>query len=105
MRPIVAEIGPRSHAEDVGNLQNALLFLLERGLVRLFDDEQEALLRDREARVYSEGTGWAVIAFHEQFGLELGEIVGEPTAEALNRLLERLGVFDAGPQDVRHMAG
>ena len=94
-------IGPGSSADAVANLHDALLFLLEKGRLHLSEDERRALLIDREAQVYQDGTSRAVMAFREQFHLGPGEIVDEPTANALNEALSTTmregGSFETPP--------
>ena len=66
MRPIVPLVNPDSSKPDVTNLQDALLFLIDRGRIILPDDrrrELEAgLRRDRDGQVYGTGTGNVIIA-------------------------------------------
>jgi hypothetical protein len=95
--PPPQDIGPNSDREVIANLQEALLFLLERERLHLASDERAHLIRDRDHHVYRDGTSRAVIAFREQFGLEPGEIVDKPTGEALNEVLRELGVFEPHP--------
>ena len=94
-------IGPGSSADAVANLHDVLLFLLEKERLHLSEDERRALLIDREAQVYRDGTSRAVMAFREQFHLGSGEIVDEPTANALNEALSTTmregGSFETPP--------
>jgi hypothetical protein len=98
--PPPPDIGPESNSDAVANLQDALLFLLVKGRIDLTDEIRDALRRERGERAYDGGTMRAVIAFREQLGLEPGEIVDEPTAEALNRLLEDVGAFEQPGQAI-----
>ncbi len=92
-----------SSGDAVVNLQDALLLLIEKGRIRLPDNERrglkEELRRDRERQVYGTGTGNVIAVFRQQFQLGPGEIVDEPTAEALNRLLQELGAFETPQAD------
>ena len=97
--PPPPDIGPNSDSDAVANLQEALLFLFERERLHLSVNERDDLLRDRDERVYHGSTGRAVIVFREQFGLEPGELVDEPTAKELNKLLRELGAFDTPPAE------
>ena len=93
-------IGPGNTGEAVTNLQDALLFLLEKQAVRLPDDQrrtlQDELRVDRVHQVYCTGTGTGnvVMAFRQQLQVGPGELVDEPTAKKLNELLQALGAFD-----------
>jgi len=101
--PPPPSIGPGSAADAIVNLQDALLFLIEKGRLVVPREEQEALRDDRAHEVYREGTSRSVDAFRDQQGIEPGEIVDERTAEALNRLLDELGAFESPASDLRHV--
>jgi hypothetical protein len=95
--PPPPSIGQNSSGDDIANLQDVLLFLIEKEVIHLSNDEQhtlEELRHDREQRVYGTGTGNVVTAFRNQVPLEPGEVVDEATAKELNKLLRRLGAFD-----------
>lgn len=91
-------LGPNSSGDAIVNLQDALLLLLEKERIRLPDDERRGLeaelRRDREGGVYRGGTLQAVRVFRRQFQLEEGEMVDEPTAQAINAILRELGVLE-----------
>lgn len=88
--------------DDVVNLQDALLFLLEKRRIDLPDERrrelEEQLRSERERQQYLDGTIRAVTVFQEQnrerFHLEINGEVDQPTAEALNKLLIELNAFD-----------
>ena len=96
-------IGPRSSVDAIVNLQDALLFLLDKGLLRVPEAERNTLTDelkdDRDRKVHGTATANVVSAFREQFQLGAGESVDEPTAEALNGLLKEAGAFDAPPAE------
>jgi hypothetical protein len=91
-------IGPDTAGEAVGNLQDALVLLIEKGRIRLPDDQrrdlEEGLRHDRELHVYGTGTANVVKVFRQQSQLEPGELADERAAEVLNRLLRELGAFE-----------
>jgi hypothetical protein len=102
-------LGPGAAPEELGNLQDALLFLIEKERSRLPEDRrrelEEALRRDRNLQAYGNSTGNVIIAVREQFQLEPGEVVDEPTAAILNRELRELGAFDAQRQLTTSIVG
>src|SRR5262249_35746829 len=56
---------------------------------------EEGLRGDRDGHTYGRSTGNVIMAVRGQFQLEPGEVVDEPTAAMLNRLLRELGAFEA----------
>ncbi|WAK02309.1 hypothetical protein [Methylobacter sp. YRD-M1] len=96
--PPPPSIGPNNTGAAVVNLQDCLLLLLDKGRLRLPEDElhvlESELRRDREEQKYRTGTSNVVTAFRKQFELEPSEIVDERTAVALNKLLEEIDAFD-----------
>jgi hypothetical protein len=87
----------------VGDLQNALQLLLDRDRL-LTDDEgtrrelSATLKRERAAQTYGTGTRDLVRIFQKERRLKASGTVDEPTAKALNRLLEELrGLEGRGP--------
>ncbi len=107
MKRVTAPVNPNDRGEVVQNLQDALLFLIEKELIKLPPNflganppaEVAALRLERDAGAFGNGTMTGVrlfrAQFQEQFGLTPGEVVDDPTAKALNRLLEGQGVLDA----------
>lgn len=86
--------------DHIVNLQDALLFLLEKGRLNLPDERRrdlEHLLRDERGQ-YLDGTTRFVTLFQEQyaerFRLDRNGEVDEPTARALNQLLTDSGAFE-----------
>ncbi|MER9203434.1 hypothetical protein NKH74_30405 [Mesorhizobium sp. M0933] len=105
MKPIAnpppPTLGPGTGPDAVANLQDALLLLIDKQRIRLPDDRradfEAGLRRDRDAGAYGTGTGSVIVALRQQFQLSPGEVVDQPTADVLNRLLRDLGVL-AAPQ-------
>jgi hypothetical protein len=87
---------------EVGDLQDALQLLLDRGVL-LTDDEaarrelSEALRRERAEQTYGGATSKLVGRFQEEQRLQVIGEVDEPTANAMNALLKKMGVFDQEP--------
>ena len=100
MKPIVP-LGPRDRGEAVANLQEALLLLIQRHSILVSVDElnlRGKLKDEQTTQRFGDATARAVALCREQysqrFDLDRGEIVDEPTADALNRLLQEIGAFD-----------
>ncbi len=96
-------IGPRTADVDaILNLQDVLNFLIDKGHLRVPDEERrglvEALRDDARRKVYGTATANVVSAFRKQFLLPAGESVDEPTADALNKLLRESGALDPPPE-------
>jgi hypothetical protein len=96
--PPPPSIGPNTTGEAVGNLQEVLLFLIDKQAIHLPVDRQNALVdalrSEREGQKYAAATGEVVTAFRKQVQLEPGEIVDEATAKELNKLLQASGALD-----------
>ena len=92
MNKIIFPLKLRMKNSAVGDLQDALQLLLDRGVI-LANDEgtrrelSAVLLRERAAQTYGSGTRKLVSIFQEERQLQTGGAVGEATAEALNVLL------------------
>lgn len=90
---------------EVGNLQDALLLLLNRGFI-LANDEGTwrklavALKRERIERTYGDATSRLVSIFQEERRLDVNGSVDEPTANAINGILRELGLLSR-PKDER----
>ncbi|UTT71278.1 neuraminidase-like domain-containing protein [Arthrobacter sp. DNA4] len=101
MNRIVPGLEAGSTGAAVADLQQGLLLLLEHGALDLPapDVDQLTALLKREARrsAYGDGTAKAVSLFQERHRIEAHGSVDDPTAEALNAELERLGAFDEEP--------
>jgi Neuraminidase-like domain/Putative peptidoglycan binding domain/Salmonella virulence plasmid 28.1kDa A protein len=107
MRPIQNPPPPDITFGDTGdhivNLQDALLFLIDKGSIHVDnEDERDRLVaelrQDREQQTYRGGTGNMIIVLRGQYDLEPGELVDAPTAELINRLLDEEGAFAPPPQ-------
>ncbi|MEO8562248.1 MAG: neuraminidase-like domain-containing protein [bacterium] len=115
MDRIVAPIIRNARGAAVRNLQDALLLLLAPAASAPPPPERRALLDkvaiDQRNDVYGDATLEAVAQFqrdqHGVFNLPLvtGEQVDEPTAAAMNKLLDRLGAFTVAPTDVFVITG
>ncbi|MDP1678676.1 MAG: hypothetical protein Q8L02_00875 [Candidatus Nitrotoga sp.] len=113
MIPIEPPLVPGNEGERVANLQDALLLLIEKKILKLpepnpavfLPDYLALLTEDRSAKAYSKGTSMLMILFRDQFEKEFqltpGEDVDKPTAVALNTLLKQLDAFNpsAGNED------
>jgi hypothetical protein len=104
MNKITFPLKPQMRGQKVANLQDALLFLLERGAIKALEppnrptaDELRALAEklraERASKVFGDATRQLVFLFQIQNGLGDGRggVVDEPTAELLNRLLKDYG--------------
>ena len=95
MNKITFPLKPRMRGPEVDDLQAVLQLLLDRGII-LRDDEgarQElsaALNREHTEQTFGEVTRRLVCIFQEERRLEVSGTVDEPTASALNRLLDEL---------------
>ena len=108
MEIILPPIKPGESGPPVANLQDALLTLLERNVIRAFDAPDqptkeelqrivEDLKRERDRSVFRAATGQLLMFFQVQQGLgdNLRDVgVDEKTAAKLNQLLEKLGLLD-----------
>src|SRR5262252_2939534 len=89
---------------EVVNLQDALLFLVNKDRLKIDDPSLRerllgALATERDLQVFGDnGTYQLVRMFQTQQGLAETGVVDEPTANVLNKLLEGLGAFEEPPQ-------
>src|SRR5262245_62153753 len=113
MKQITNPIRRGERNENVGNLQDVLLLLIDKGIIEFSADEQHAIIEslsgERQHQRYENSTVQVVGAFQTQHRNvrveELGDIVN-PTAEALNRELRELGLLDTeSPPDVLIVRG
>ena len=95
MNKITFPLKSRMQGPEVGDLQAVLQLLLDRGII-LRDDEgarqglSATLNREHTEQTYGEVTRRLVCIFQEERRLEVSGTVDEPTASALNRLLDEL---------------
>lgn len=107
MVPIIATIKPADTGPQVANLQDALLALLERKIIRSLDAPNRAtqeelnelskgLKQERAQSLFGEATRQLVTYFHVQQGIgdNLRGVVEDKTAAKLNELLKSIGAFD-----------
>lgn len=96
MKAIANPINRNSQGTEVSNLQEVLLLLLRRQLIRVADEErtfyEEGLLREQREQTYNDITQRVVGIFQEESRLPITGDVDEPTAAAFNRLLKALFV-------------
>ena len=98
MNEIIFPLKLRMQGEKVTGLQNALKLLLDRGVL-LADDEglrrelSAGLLKDRAQQTFGGVTAKLLARFQVENSLHATGEVDEPTAVALNDMLERLGAF------------
>src|SRR5262249_46474636 len=89
---------------EVVNLQDALLFLVNKDRLKIDDPSLRerllgAMATERDRQVFGDnGTYQLVRMFQTQQGLPETGVVDEPTANVLNKLLEGLGAFEEPPQ-------
>jgi hypothetical protein len=102
MKTITAPIKKGDIGNAVANLQDCLLFLLEKAPAIVPDAERPALIGglriERAVQTYAVFTSKTVLLFQQttqkQFKLKATGDVDEPTAAALNSMLKTLGAFD-----------
>lgn len=101
----ITPIEPGTRGAEATNLQEALLLLLERGLI-LGDDERARtelsgdLRREHRTQTYGAVTGKVVAQFQKERQVGSRQNVDERTATELNRLLTELGVLTDEPAPV-----
>jgi hypothetical protein len=87
MSPIQAPIKLHDRGDTVVNLQDALLMLLQKSVLRVTAEERreyrECLRREREDRVFARTTEKLVAMFQQQHGIHYSGEVDEATAQAL----------------------
>jgi hypothetical protein len=99
MNRITFPLAPQMQGQEVGNLQAALLLVLDRRVV-LHDDDQgrsrlnERLAREAAATTYGDATSKVVSIFQESRRLRPTGAVDELTADAFNVLLREWGLLD-----------
>jgi hypothetical protein len=95
MKLIEAPVNPNSPKPDIANLQDALLLLLDKHVLRGNPEDVDALQHERQAQAYADATQKFVREFRAQEHLE-GDpsVVDAGTADGLNALLREPGAFD-----------
>ena len=102
MTRIIFPLQPQMRSPEVGDLHDALLLFLERGVLLRGDavalrDLAALLRRERVEQHYGEATTRLVTTFRKERRLSSGREVDEATAAAMNALLKELGVLDPDP--------
>jgi peptidoglycan hydrolase-like protein with peptidoglycan-binding domain len=94
MHKIISPLQLGSQGPEVANLQDALLLLIDKGIIQMSAADRQALKsllsQEKQVQSYTDGTAKAVTLFQGQHQLERTGGVDEPTANALNRLLDEL---------------
>ena len=109
MEKITFPLQPEMQGAEVANLQDGLLFLLEKDIFQLDEVTRkrvtERLRIERADEIYQEATFNVVRLFQSEHRLEPSGLVDEPTAETLNALLEELGAFNPTPPEQERLVG
>src|ERR1051326_3594853 len=99
MKSVISPLKLGDHGADVANLQDALLLLIDKGLIQLSTAEAQSfktlLSREQQGQAYQGTTSKAVVTFQQQQHLQQTGAVDAPTAAALNQILKDLGALDA----------
>jgi peptidoglycan hydrolase-like protein with peptidoglycan-binding domain len=97
MDKIIRPIRAQDHGALVANLQGALLFIVrKRGLTPAglsLDRWQQELSTELATQSFGTGTSRLLLGLLTSLNLPRAEFVDEPTAQALNRILDGLGAF------------
>jgi SepF-like predicted cell division protein (DUF552 family)/predicted kinase len=96
LAPIVAPLRFGDRATEVVNLQTGLILIVEKQLLRIDSEAQklyiEGLRQEQKGQIYNDFTVKAVSIFQEQSQLNPTGEVDRSTADALNRVLQNLGM-------------
>ena len=99
MKPVISPLKSGDHGADVANLQDALLLLIDKGLIQLTPADVQTfknlLSQEQQGQAYKGGTSKAVVIFQQQHHLQPTGAVDAPTADAFNQILKDLGALDA----------
>ncbi|SFU39127.1 neuraminidase-like domain-containing protein [Nitrosospira multiformis] len=101
MKKIISFLKSQMEGADVEDLQAALRRFLNKGFILKDDPEARRelsakLILAQAAQKFDEATSKLVRKFQEEHGLEVSGVVDEPTANAMNRLLDELGGSNNG---------
>ena len=100
MQAIQPPVNPNSLQATIANLQDALLLLLQKGAYQLSDAERQAFVErlrpERDAQKYDDITHKLVAIFQQQRNIQPTSEVDDPTANAINSLLRRVGCAGCG---------
>src|SRR6266702_392582 len=109
MDTIIFPLEPGMRGKSVADLQVGLLLCLNDGVFQFSDPERQAfqdrLHIEHLENIYAETTQKLVEVFQEQHQLQPSGEVDEPTAKALNAILEKLGVFSPAAPDQQRLVG
>ena len=109
MNKIIFPLEPHMRGAGVADLQEGLQLCLGDGVFQLSDAERQAfqdrLHAERIENIYAETTQKLVGVFQEQHQLQPNGAVDEPTAKALNAILEELGAFSPAAPDQQRLVG
>ena len=109
MNKITFPLEPHMRGAGVADLQEGLQLCLDNGVFQLSDAERQAfqdrLHAERIENIYAETTQKLVGVFQEQHQLQPNGEVDEPTAKALNAILEELGAFSPAAPDQQRLVG
>lgn len=99
MKAIAPPINRNSQGSEVTNLQDGLLLLVNRQLLRAINPNElqgylQELRKEQIAQAYGDVTTKLIALFQEQSQLKVTGEVDVPTAEALNRILKEIGAFN-----------
>jgi hypothetical protein len=98
MNRIIFPLEPGARGSEVADLQDALIFLLEKDQIRVAADERAKLIEDlkgeRALQLYGDCTALLVVRFRSPRRLGDRSDINAATADALNQLLEELHAFD-----------
>ncbi len=103
MKPIIAPINASSTPDVVGNLQDAIVYLLQSSAITLGEADRSAIQAgvetERASGHFGHATIKAVSVLQDLLHLHQTGVVDESTATAVNSLLKGAGAFeDAAPR-------
>lgn len=109
MDRIIFPLTSGMRGQYVANLQEGLLLLLQKGVIQVAEEErpffEERLRQEQQEQVYQDITQRLVFTFQEQHRLAPNGEVDEPTANALNAVLQELGAFGPATRDEQRLVG
>ena len=109
MKRVISPLKEGNEGADVVNLQDALLFLIDKSNIRLSLDQRPILIgglsQEQHDQFYGGSTIKVVTLFQGQHQQERTGDVNGPTADALNQFLKDLGAFDTQAGDTHRLVG
>jgi hypothetical protein len=99
MQPIIPPLTSGDHGDTASNLNSALLFLLEKGSIRIdvsptHENPDFKALINQNIALYGDGTLLLVRIVQQQFQLPITGTVDQETADKLNALLAEQNMFN-----------